>query len=62
MVFNLKLNVPRGEKTGLQGFRLGLTLIELYKQRRWLESGNQGFRIMEEEELYYPSSENKGAN
>ena len=32
------------EKTGLQGFRPGLTQTELYNHRGWLEDGNFGFR------------------
>ena len=35
---------PRREKTGLQGFRPGLTRTGLYSYRRWLEAGNFGFR------------------
>ena len=29
---------PRGEKTGLQDFRPGLTQTRLYSQRRWPEA------------------------
>ena len=35
---------PRREKTGLQGWRPGLTQTELYKYRRWIEVGKFGFR------------------
>ena len=41
---------PRSEKTGLRGFRPGPTQSRLYSYRRWLEG------------LYYPFSENKGAD
>ena len=37
------------------GLRSGPTQTGLYGHRRWLEAGNL-------EELYYPSSENKGAD
>ena len=43
---------PRREKTGLRGFRLGLTQTGLYSIRKRLE----------EEILCYPYSENKGAD
>ena len=46
---------PRREKTGLRGFRPGLTQTDLYSHRSRL-------RIQEEEEFYYPSSKNKGAD
>ena len=32
------------EKIGLWGFRPGLTQIDLYSHRRWLEALNFGFR------------------
>ena len=35
---------PRCEKTGLQGFRPGLTQTGLFNHRRWLEALNFGFR------------------
>ena len=35
---------PRCEKTGLQGFRPGLTQTGLCSHRRWLEAWNYGFR------------------
>ena len=36
---------PHREKTGLRGFRPGLThLTKLYKHRRWLEAGNFAFK------------------
>ena len=38
------LNVPRCEKTGLQGFRPGPTQTGLYSHRRWIEVLNFGFR------------------
>ena len=34
---------PRCEKTGLRGFRPGLTQTGLYSYRRWLEALNLGF-------------------
>ena len=37
-------NEPRSEKTGLRGFRPGLTQTGLYSHRRWLEARNFGFR------------------
>ena len=39
----------------------GPTQTGLYSHRRWLEAGNFGFRKYIEE-LYYPCSENKGAD
>ena len=33
-----ELNEPRCEKTGLWGFRLGLTQTRLYSYRRWPEA------------------------
>ena len=42
------------------GFWPGLTQTRLYSYWRWLEAGNFVFR--EVEGLYYPSSENKGAD
>ena len=39
-----QLYEPCREKTGLQGFRPGLTQTELCKHRRWLEAGNSRFR------------------
>ena len=33
-----ELDEPRCEKTGLRGFRPGLTQTGLYSQRRWLEA------------------------
>ena len=35
---------PHCEKTGLRGFRPGLTQTGLYSHRRWLEAGNLGTR------------------
>ena len=35
---------PRCEKTGLRGFRPGLTQTGLCSHRRWLEALNFGFR------------------
>ena len=35
---------PHRKKTGLRGFRRGLTQTGLYSYRRWLEAGNFGFR------------------
>ena len=35
---DLGLFEPRCEKTGLQGFRPGLTQTGLYSHRRWLEA------------------------
>ena len=52
-------NEPRYEKTGLRGFRPGPTQAELYNHtmarglKIWIE---------EVEGLYYPCSENKGAD
>ena len=37
-------NEPRYEKTGLRGFRPGLTQTRLYSYRRWLEARNFVFR------------------
>ena len=37
-------NEPRHEKTGLLGFRPGLTQTGLYNNRRLLEASNFGFR------------------
>ena len=45
---NAIINELRSEKTGLRCFRLSSTQTELYKHRRWLETGN------------FPCSENKG--
>ena len=53
---------PRREKNGLLGFRPGLTQTGLCSYRRWLLARCLKFWILEEEELYYPSSENKGAD
>ena len=36
--FDCKQFEPRCEKTGLRGFRLGLTQTGLYNYRRWLEA------------------------
>ena len=36
--YNLSLIEPRSEKTGLRGFRPGLTQTELYNHTRWLEA------------------------
>ena len=38
------MNEPRCEKTGLRGFRPGLTQTWLYSHRKWLEARNFGFR------------------
>ena len=35
---NVGINEPRCEKTGLRGFRPGLTQTGLYSHRRWLEA------------------------
>ena len=51
---------PRREKTGLQGFRTCPAQTGLCSYRKWRRS--LIFRIEEEEELYYPCSENKGKN
>ena len=40
----LQLYGPCCEKTGLWGFRPGLTQTGLYSHRRWLEASNFGFR------------------
>ena len=51
---------PRCEKTGLRGFRPGPTqtgLCNFLNMARGLK-----FRIQKEEGLYYPCSENKGAD
>ena len=37
-LFGLHLNEPRCEKTGLRGFRPGMTQTGLYIKRRWLEA------------------------
>ena len=51
MLLLCTLYETRREKTGLRGFRSGLTQTELYEPRR-----------EEVEVLYYPCSENKGAD
>ena len=53
------INKPRCEKPGLRGFRPGPTQTGLYNQKmaRVLK-----FRILVEEVLCYPGSENKGAD
>ena len=38
------LNEPPSEKTGLWGFRTGLTQTTLCSHRRWLEARNLGSR------------------
>ena len=38
------INEPRSKKTGLRGFRPGLTQTGMYSHRRWLEAWNFGFR------------------
>ena len=38
------LNEPRREKTCLPGFRPGQTQMGLYRDRRWIETGNFKFR------------------
>ena len=43
---------PRCEKTGLRGFRLGLTQTGLYSHRRWLEALNFVFRNMRDCTIY----------
>ena len=50
-------NESRCEKTGLRDFRPGPTQTGLYNYYYRLE-----FRIYEVEGLYYPCSENKGAD
>ena len=52
-----EINEPRCEKTGLRGFRPGPTTIGPHKMAR-----NFKFRIQVVEGLYYPYSENKGAD
>ena len=37
IIYHLR-NEPRPEKTGLGGFRPGLTQTRLYNHRRWLEA------------------------
>ena len=49
---------PRGENQQF-GFRTGPTQTDLNKHRK---ARSLKFRIQVEEELYYPSSENKGAD
>ena len=45
------------------GFRTGLTQTDLYRHRKELRTRRSlKFRIYVEEELYYPRSENKGAD
>ena len=44
MLFLSWINGPRCEKTGLRGFRPGLTQTGLYSHRRWLEAWDFGFR------------------
>ena len=58
-LFCWKTSEPRHEKTGLRGFLPGLTnrAVQLQKMARRLK-----FLIYEEEELYNPCSENKGAD
>ena len=52
---------PRCERPGLRGFRPGPTQSGLYSHsRRWLEA--EKFQIYVVEGLYYPYSENKGAD
>ena len=53
-------NKPRCEKTGLRGFRPGLTQTRLYESQNMARGLK--FRILIEEGLYYPYSENKGAD
>ena len=48
---------PRREKTGLRGFRPGLTQTSMYCRHRSVK-----FRKKEGEGFYYPYSENKGAD
>ena len=50
---------PRCEKTGLRGFRPGRTQTGLYSDKM---AGGLKFRIQIVEGLYYPCSENKGAD
>ena len=50
----IKVYEPRCEKTGLRGFRPGPT-------QTGLKARGLKFRIYEVEGLYYPCSENKGA-
>ena len=40
---NTSLYEPRHEKTGLRGFRPGLTQTDLYSHRSRIEAGNFGF-------------------
>ena len=49
---------PRCEKNGLQGFRPGPTQTRLHRKM----TGGLKFCIYVEEKLYYPYSENKGAD
>ena len=44
LLYGVGKNEPRCEKTGLRGFRPGLTQTGLYSHRRWLGAGNFGFR------------------
>ena len=44
LMFYLWKYEPRRQKTGLRGFRPGPLQIRLYSHRRWLETGNFGFR------------------
>ena len=51
---------PRREKTDLRGFRPGLTQTDLYQLQKQVRSLK--FRTLENKGLYYPCSENKGAD
>ena len=51
---------PVREKTNKLGFRPGPTQTGLFCHRKWLEAGNFGLKKVEE--LFYPFSENKGAD
>ena len=57
---SLLLYELRRQKTGLRGFRPGPTQTRLRNQLN--EARNLKFQIKEVEGLYYPCSENKGAD
>ena len=54
-----KLNEQRREKTGLRGFRQGLTQTDLYSHRSGLEAGNFGYK---KKRKCTKCRENKGAD
>ena len=51
-MFSKVLNEPRCEKTGLRGFRPGLTQTRLYNHTRWLEAGHFVFRMKRDCTMY----------